>query len=99
MTEKKMIRVYGASIYYSCLEGSIDNAIKAFQDLKNKGYEYLQDEENVYGETIGLSPYYFREETKDEYQKRIQGDKVREGKEKKRRMQQYEQLKREFGDA
>ena len=79
--------------------GSIDDAIKVFQDLKTSGYEYLTDEENFEGYTIGLKPYTHREETDAEYQERIRGEKVREDKERKRRLQQYEQLKKEFGNA
>lgn len=98
MTEKKMIRVSGGSIYFGHLSGSIDDAIKKFQDLKTKGYEYFDDCENYTGEIIGLIPYFHREETDAEYQERIRKDEIREANLRKQRRQQYRALRKEFGE-
>ncbi len=72
-TEKKMVRVSGSSIYFAHLAGSIDDAIKRFQELKTKGYVYFEECENYDGCIIGLTPYFQREETDAEYQARIKG--------------------------
>ena len=98
MTEKKMIRVSGGSIYFPHLGGSIDDAIKKFQDLKTKGYEYFDECENYTGEIIGLIPYFHREETDAEYQERIRKDEIREANLRKQRRQQYRALRKEFGE-
>lgn len=98
MTEKKMVSVRGSSIYYDHLAGSIDDAIEKFQDLKTKGYVYFDECENHDGCIIGLIPYFQREETDAEHQARIKGQEIRAAQERKRRLQQYRVLRREFGD-
>jgi len=97
MTEKRTVQVRGKSIYFDDLEGSIDEAIKTFQDLKTNGYEHFEECENFTGEIIGLIPYFHREETDAEFQERIRVEEIREAKAKKRRRQEYEFLRKEFG--
>jgi hypothetical protein len=97
-TEKKMIRVSAGSIYFGYLSGSIDDAIKKFQDLKTKGYEYFDECENYTGEIIGLIPYFQREETDAEYQERNRKDEIREANLRKQRRRQYDALRKEFGE-
>jgi hypothetical protein len=99
MTEKQMVRVSGLSVYFYDLAGSIDDAIEKFQELKTKGYECFDECENCDGFTIGLKPYFNREETDAEYQERIRKDEIREAKLRKQRRQQYEALRKEFGDT
>jgi len=98
MTEKKMVSVRGSSIGFAHLAGSIDDAIKRFQELKTNGYAYFDECENHEGFGIGLIPYFNREETDAEYQARIKGEGIRAAQERKRRLQQYRVLRREFGD-
>ena len=98
MTEKQTVSVRGGSVYFTHLEGSIDDAIKKFQDLKTKGYEYFVECENYTGEIIGLTPCYQREETDAEYQERSRTGEIRKNNERKRRLQQYRALREEFGE-
>jgi|688.fasta_scaffold22947_7 hypothetical protein len=84
-----MVSVKWSSIGFAHLAGSIDDAIKRFQELKTKGYVYFEECENYDGCIIGLIPYFNREETDIEYQA---------SQERKRRLQKYRVLRREFGD-
>ena len=93
-----MVSVRGGSIHFSHLSGSIDDAIKKFQDLKTKGYEYFDECENYTGEIIGLIPYFQREETDVEFQVRIRKEEIREANLRKQRRRQYEALRKEFGE-
>ena len=97
--QPKRIQVKETKEYYGGFEGSLESIITSLQNQLDKGWEGITNQRDPYEDYSSPYLYKHREETKDEYQKRIQGDKVREGNEKKRRMQQYEQLKREFGDA
>jgi hypothetical protein len=98
MTEKQMVQDRGRSIHFYDLSGSIDDAIKKFQDLKTKGYEYFDECENYTGEIIGLIPYFQREETDAEYQERNRKDEIREANLRKQRRRQYRALRKEFGE-
>lgn len=81
------------SVSLSELEGNLDDVISQLQTWKEEGWEGL--DVDYYYESTTYNLYKSRLETDAEYQRRIQQEEHY----KENRRKQYEQLKKEFGDA
>ena len=75
------------------LVGSIDGIIEDLTKLKSEGYTKVDSERDYY-DSVDFYAYKEREETDDEYLKRMKEEKRL----KESRREYYEKLKKEFGD-
>jgi hypothetical protein len=87
---------YGDIIYE--LEGSIDNAIKFLQDLKANGYTDLSVdyESGYYSDNRVIRVLKERLETDEEFQKRLEAERIVKLQIEERERQAYETLRAKF---
>ena len=101
--QKKRIQIEETEKYWGDFEGSLESIIFSLQSELDDGWEGMtvEYERNYsWGECDDHKVYYLyrhRPETDEEYEKRIKLLEQEELKEKEKRRQKYEQLKKEFG--
>ena len=108
---KKMVKIkigeemdFNSDDYTELKIGSIDEAILFFTTAKANGANTIEWSANNYYDgcvdSISSQPIQIREETNEEYTKRIEEEKQTEENQKQftlaRKRQQYEDLKKEF---
>ncbi len=103
MTEESRIQVKEKSLIPYDIEGKLEDIIAMLQDWKTEGgWDGIQCEPIGYDGAVEYYLYKHRQETDEEYEarmKRLQKQKEKEQKEREKRRQQYEALKKEFGDT
>jgi hypothetical protein len=101
--QKKRIQIEETEKYWGDFEGSLESIISSLQSELDEGWESMTVEyERDYYECDDHKVYYLcrhRPETDEEYKKRIELLEQEELKEKEKRRQKYEKLKKEFGDV
>lgn len=99
MTEETRLKVKEyryLNVHIGDFEGSIDNAIKHLESLKEEGWTGLEENTNYEGDPI-LKAYVERPETDLEFKERVKNEEMRKASMRKMRLQQYEELRKEFG--
>ena len=103
MIEEPRIQVKERTPIPYDIEGKLEDIITMLQDWKTEGgWEGIKCESISYDGAVEYYLYKHRLETDEEYgsrMKRLQKQKEKEKKEREKRRQQYEALKKEFGDT
>lgn len=84
-------------VHIGDFEGSIDNAIKHLESLKDEGWVGLEEEIDYGGGRPVLRAYNERPETDLEFKARVKNEEMRKASTREMRLRQYEELRKEFG--
>lgn len=99
----KKIKVKETKHYCGDMEGDLGRIISSLQQEKNEGWEGIEKEtEYDYGYPSAYTVFYlykYREETDEEYNKRIEIQKQTKAKQEAMDKERYEELKKKFGDS
>ena len=96
---KKQVKEHSYEISYYDLDDTLDKVIESLLEYKKEGWVGFDVVQDRYSDNKYLKLYRFREETDEEYQKRLKEEeeiKIDSEKQKEKRRLQYEQLKKEF---
>lgn len=96
---KQQVKEHSYEISYYDLDDTLDKVIEGLLKYKKEGWVGFDVVQDKYSDNKYLKLYKFREETDEEYQKRLKEEeenKIDSEKQKEKRRLQYEQLKKEF---
>lgn len=85
------------NVHIGDFEGSIDNAIEYLESLKGEGWTGLEEDFNYENRDPILRAYVERPETDLEFKERVKNEEMRKASMREMRLQQYEELRKEFG--
>jgi hypothetical protein len=100
MTEETRLKVKEyrcLNVHIGDFEGSIDNAIKHLESLKEEGWTRLEEDFNYENRDPILRAYVERPETDLEFKERVKNEEMRKASTREMRLRQYEELRKEFG--
>jgi hypothetical protein len=98
---KQQVKEYSDVDWSEYLEGSFDEIEEFFAERRSTGWIGIESVGYGYDGGKEFYLYRFREETDEEYQKRLKLDenlKLNSERQKEKRRKQYEKLKKEFGE-
>lgn len=85
------------NVHIGDFEGSIDDAIKHLERLKEEGWTRLEEDFNYENRDPILRAYVERPETDLEFKARVKKEEMRKASMMEMRLKQYEELRKEFG--